>query len=214
MPSVIVHIRFWKYALQQVYQSASYEKVSIFIVKRDRYIWLISLNPLLLHPLSRTGAAIDWHSDRNGVRTLTFFFSFEAVSFETSSFEKKNEKSFRFIWKIWNKVLTFAPAFKKKASVDWNTFYKAGGNDIPLFLCSPFRKRDDGKKKKEKNFRKNLEDILKSPYLCIRFWKRRATEKEAIFEEIYINNTSSTRASLLGDKKDLGKIKRTVNTCL
>ena len=144
-----------------------------------------------------------------------FLFSCYLVLFVSwiPPLKRKMKKNFRFIWSIWNKVLTFAPAFKKKASVDWNTFYKAGGNGIP-FLCSPFRKRDDEKKKKKKNFRKYLEDILKSPYLCIRFWKRRATEKEAIFEEIYINNTSSTRASLLGDKKDLGKIKRTVNTCL
>ena len=46
----------------------------------------------------------------------------------------------------------------------------------------------------KKNFRKYLEDILKSFYLCIRFPEKKADIKEAIFEEIYINNTSSTRA--------------------
>ena len=44
----------------------------------------------------------------------------------------------------------------------------------------------------KKNFRKYLEDILKSFYLCIRFPEKKADIKEAIFEEIYINNTSST----------------------
>ena len=183
MPSVIVHIRFWKYALQQVYQSASYEKVSCFREKKDRYIWCILLNPLLLHPLSRMKAAIDWHS-------------------ETKAYGRCKRE-------------------KKK----WKIIFRKCLEDIEIspYLCSPTRKEKEllflrsfkrALKEKEKNFRKYLEDILKSFYLCIRFWKRRATEKEAIFEEIYINNTSSTRASLLGNKKDLGKIKRTVNTCL
>ena len=66
----------------------------------------------------------------------------------------------------------------------------------------------------KKNFRKYLEDILKSFYLCIRFPEKKADIKEAIFEEIYINNTSSTRARLVSEKKGtvLGKIKRTVIT--
>ena len=67
----------------------------------------------------------------------------------------------------------------------------------------------------KKNFRKYLEDILKSFYLCIRFPEKKADIKEAIFEEIYINNTSSTRARLVSQKKKetvLGKIKRTVIT--
>ena len=38
----------------------------------------------------------------------------------------------------------------------------------------------------KKNFRKYLEDILKSFYLCIRFPEKKADIKEAIFEEIYI----------------------------
>ena len=66
-----------------------------------------------------------------------------------------------------------------------------------------------GKRKGEKNFRKYLEDILKSFYLCIRFPEKKADiKKEAIFEEIYINNTSSTRARLIFEKEAvLGKIK-------
>ena len=68
-----------------------------------------------------------------------------------------------------------------------------------FFFLPPFRQeRRRGKRKerkKKKNFRKYLEDILKSSYLCIRFLKRTAIVKRAIFEQIYINNTSSTRAS-------------------
>ena len=66
---------------------------------------------------------------------------------------------------------------------------------LPFSFCLPFDKRDDEEReKREKNFRKYLEDILKSSYLCIRFLKRIAIVKRAIFEQIYINNTSSTRA--------------------
>jgi len=40
------------------------------------------------------------------------------VSFETFPFKKKNEKkTSENIWKIWDKVLTFAPAFKKEAAL-------------------------------------------------------------------------------------------------
>ena len=43
--------------------------------------------------------------------------------------------------------------------------------------------------------------MLKSSYLCIRFLRRTAIAKRAIFEQIYINNTSSTRArQILGNK--------------
>ena len=57
-----------------------------------------------------------------------------------------------------------------------------------------------------------MEDILKSFYLCIRFPEKKTDIKEAIFEEIYINNTSSTRARLVSEETVLGKIKRTVIT--
>jgi len=52
-----------------------------------------------------------------------------------------------------------------------------------------------------------LEDILKSFYLCIRFPEKKADIKEAIFEEIYINNTSSTRARLVSKKKKQSWVK-------
>ena len=102
-------------------------------------------------------------------------------------------------------------------------------NNSPYF-CSPTRKEKElflfcfsypclkdlkiqKREKIKKNFRKYLEDILKSFYLCIRFPEKKADIKEAIFEEIYINNTSSTRARLIFEKETvLGKIKRTVIT--
>ena len=54
------------------------------------YIWRLSINPLLLHPLSRTRAAKQWHSDSEVVERLTFFerlfpFSREALKM---TFEK------------------------------------------------------------------------------------------------------------------------------
>jgi len=64
---------------------------------------------------------------------------------------------------------------------------------LVLLFLSLFKGFENTEKKK-KNFRKYLEDILKSSYLCIRFLKRTAIVKRAIFEQIYINNTSSTRA--------------------
>ena len=86
-----------------------------------------------------------------------------------------------------------------------------------LFLFASLSTRETTRKEKrekmKKNFRKYLEDILKSFYLCIRFPEKKADIKEAIFEEIYINNTSSTRARLVSEKETvLGKIKRTVIT--
>lgn len=84
---------------------------------------------------------------------------------------------------------------------------------VLLFLSLFKGFENTGKREKKKNFRKYLEDILKSFYLCIRFPEKKADIKEAIFEEIYINNTSSTRARLVSEKETvLGKIKRTVIT--
>ena len=80
------------HVLQPVCQSVIYEKVLIFLIKKALYIWCVFPNPLLLHPLSRTGAAIVWHSDRNGVGTLPFFLLFGAVCFMNTAFKKKNEK--------------------------------------------------------------------------------------------------------------------------
>ena len=167
-----------------------------------------------MHPLSRTGAAMFWHSDRNGVGTLTYFFCLGLVSFWNSPLRKKqNEKKLPEIFGRYEiKFLPLHPLSKSKQR--WLTLFLESGSVKQSFFCSPFRKRDDGKKERwKKNFRKYLEDILKSFYLCIRFPEKKADIKEAIFEEIYINNTSSTRARLVSEKETvLGKIKRTVIT--
>ena len=136
------------HVLQPVCQSVIYEKVLIFLIKKALYIWCVFPNPLLLHPLSRTRAAIVWHSDRNGVGTLPFFLLFGAVCFMNTAFKKKNEKNFRFIWSIWNKVLTFAPAFKMRAALI-DMLFETRAVTTVLFLCSSFRKRDDLKKEKK-----------------------------------------------------------------
>ena len=40
----------------------------------------------------RDGKPCNWHSDRNGVRTLTFFFPFALISTKNTAVEKKFEK--------------------------------------------------------------------------------------------------------------------------
>ena len=166
-----------------------------------------------MHPLSRTGAAMFWHSDRNGVGTLTYFFCLGLISFWIFPFEKAEWKKLpKTFGRYEIKFLPLHPLSKSKQR--WLTLFLESGSVKQSFFCSPFRKRDDGKKERwKKNFRKYLEDILKSFYLCIRFPEKKADIKEAIFEEIYINNTSSTRARLVSEKETvLGKIKRTVIT--
>jgi len=57
----------------------------------------------------------------------------------------------------------------------------------PVLLRTPFffpfislsTRETTRKRKKKKNFRKYLEDILKSSYLCIRFLKRKSDSKRS-----------------------------------
>ena len=81
-----------KYVLQHICQSAFYKNVQEKREKIPLYIWLVCYKVLLLHPLSRTGAAMYWHSDRNGVGTLTYFFCLGLVSFWNSPFWKSRMK--------------------------------------------------------------------------------------------------------------------------
>ena len=89
------------------------------------------------------------------------------------------KKNFRNIWKLSGKVLTFAPAFQEMVSLEIDllteTVLRTSSSFISLSQRETTRKR--------KNFRNYLEDMLKSSYLCIRFLKRKAVKKEAIFEE-------------------------------
>ena len=97
----------------------------------------------------------------------------------------KRKKSKKTSWKIWKlcwKVLTFAPAFRNEAASVEMVFLRVRSGCFPFPFCSPFRKRDDGKeglrKKIKKNFRKKLEVMFKSPYLCIRFRKRSRSSRQ------------------------------------
>ena len=85
-----------KYVLQYICQSTFYKNVQEKLEKIPLYIWCVCYKVLLLHPLSRTGAAMFWHSDRNGVGTLTYFFCLGLVSFWNSLLKKAEwKKNFR-----------------------------------------------------------------------------------------------------------------------
>ena len=47
------------------------------------------------------------------------------------------KKNFRFIWSIWNKVLTFAPAFKMRAALFDNLFETRAVTTV-FFFVLPF----------------------------------------------------------------------------
>ena len=135
----------------------------------------------------RDGKPCNWHSDRNGVRTLTFFFPFALIPTKNAAVEKKFEKkTFENIWRLCDKVLTFAPAFRKECNrrlTCWlrNRFAK---NSFLFFFYLPFAKRDDEKKKKEKKTSEIIWSIcLKVLTFASAFWKENQFKKEAIFEE-------------------------------
>ena len=101
------------------------------IKKSVEYIWNLFENRLLLHPLSRTRAATKWHSERRGsnesqvwsvfrlhsARKASRSPTFVKRSFTRQSRKRKSKKNFEKIWKICDKVLIFASAFRKKAFV-------------------------------------------------------------------------------------------------
>ena len=89
-----------------------------------------------------------------------------------AAFEKNFEKNFAERLAVWNKLLTFAPAFWK------------GTPELR------------SEKKLRKKFRKNLEDMPKTPYLCNRFpLKRKASRKSDLWWDLH-KQYSSTRAKL------------------
>ena len=77
--------------------------------------------------------------------------------------------------------------------------------DVPPFM------EVSEKKTFSKKLSKTFGGYDKISYLCIRFLKRTAIVKRAIFEQIYINNTSSTRAgaSQINNWKLIIKARRT-----
>jgi len=76
------------------------------------------------------------------------------------------------------KVLTFAPAFREEADAESASLIEAALRTSTSFI-SLSQRETTRKRKKEKNFRNYLEDILKSSYLCIRFLKRKAVLKRS-----------------------------------
>ena len=76
-----------------------------------------ALKSLPLHPLLKTKAArVDILLSRNGDRFFFFLFLFASLSTRETTRKEKREKTSENIWKILNKVLTFASAFEKKSN--------------------------------------------------------------------------------------------------
>ena len=112
------------------------------------------------------------------------------------------------------KFLPLHPLSKRKQALIEILFTRRAVTTFLYFFVLPFARETTRKRKKKKTSGNIWKIYLKVLTFASAFEKEEQPKKEAIFEEIYINNTSSTRASLLGNKKDLGKIKRTVNACL
>ena len=118
---------FYNISINQLFSKNFIKKMK----KSVWYIWSVIKNPLLLHPLSRTRAATKWHSEIRGTNdsqfeTIFCLHSVREVSrkvifvkqrFTKNPWKRKIKKNFEKIWKIWNKVLIFASAFRKKAFV-------------------------------------------------------------------------------------------------
>ena len=78
-----------------------------------------------------------------------FLFSCYLVLFVSwiPPLKRKMKKNFRFIWSIWNKVLTFAPAFKMRAALFDNLFeIRAVTTVFSLFFLSQERWLEERKK--------------------------------------------------------------------
>ena len=69
---------------------------------------------------------------------------------------------------------TFAPAFQETESLEIDFLTETVLRTFSSSFTSLSIREMTRKRKKKKNFRKHLEDILKSSYLCIRFLKRKA----------------------------------------
>ena len=153
-PSVSAHTSFQKYVLQHPYQSTSYKLVSKNLWKNDRYIWSEWIYPLLLHPLSKRRKALKLTFWQKRILNSSKFLFFCAYSNqEWRCWKEIWKKNFRNIWKLSDKVLTFAPAFVEKQFKNWLAD-RNGAKNVFFFFYLPFDKRDDEKKKKEKKLPK------------------------------------------------------------
>ena len=121
---------------------------------------------------------------RAHVWTPANFFSFALILTKNNAAEKKFEKkNFRNIWKLSDKVLTFAHAFVEKQFKNWLPD-RNGAKNVFFFFYLPFDKRDDEKKEKRKKTSENIWKIyLKVFTFASAFWKEKQFKKEAIFEE-------------------------------
>ena len=148
------HTSFQKYVLQHPYQSTSYKLVSKNLWKNDRYIWSEWIYPLLLHPLSKRRKALKLTFWQKRILNSSKFLFFCAYSNqEWRCWKEIWKKNFRNIWKLSDKVLTFAPAFVEKQFKNWLAD-RNGAKNVFFFFYLPFDKRDDEKKKKEKKLPK------------------------------------------------------------
>ena len=86
-----------------------------------------------------------------------FLFSCYLVLFVSwiPPLKRKMKKNFRFIWSIWNKVLTFAPAFKMRAALFDNLFETRAVTTV-FFFVLPFAREMTWRKKKNKKTSENI----------------------------------------------------------
>ena len=86
--------------------------------------------------------------------------------------QEKLEKIPLYIWCVCYKVLLLHPLSKSKQR--WLTLFLESGSVKQSFPCSPFRKRDDGKRKDEKKTSENIWKIyLKVFTFASAFLKRK-----------------------------------------
>lgn len=112
--------------------------------------------------------------------------------------KKKNEKKLpKTFGRYAIKFLPLHPLSERKRSSDWQLEQKRGALNFVSFIIFylPFAKRDDEKKKKRKKTSENIWKIyLKVLTFATAFWKESQFRQRSDLWEIYINNTSSTRA--------------------
>lgn len=149
----------------------------------------------------------------NGVGALSIFFLRPLIPIWIKPWKRKKKKITSGSFGSYGiKFLPLHPLLEGKAA-QAGFLSRNGVGYFPFPLFSLSTRETTRRKKKKKNFLEYLERISKTPYLCIRFPKRKAVVKRSDLWRIYINNTSSTRARAgCFGKMSLGKTKRTVNT--
>ena len=145
----------------------------------------------------RDGKPWDWHSDSNGVWAASNFSSLPFFSFKSWSLKKKKEKKLSKTFGNYAiKFLPLHPLSERKRSNDWQLEQKRGAWNFIFFdfLLSPFRQERRREKENEKNFENIWKIYLKVLTFATAFRKESQFHQWSDLWEIYINNTSSTRA--------------------